>query len=1151
MFFKYKKNIVMLLFTLFAATFSSQSQTMNDGSRYAQNSVLASGNWTKIKTQKRGFYKITFEELEGMGLTDPAKVKIYGYGGNLLDEDFSKPYVDDLPEVAVWMEKGVDDVFNAGDFILFYAEGMTRWVYNPRSFQFEHDHNPYSGFAYFFVTEGENGKRPETLQSLNSHDYAFDWFNDYFLHEKDEHNLIETGREFYGESFKLNNTQSFDFNIPGIIEGERATLNFIAKTSKATPVSLSINGTQILSGSVPTAYNTFFAANEANLTAPWTTSNESEQNTVTVKYDGVNHDNSYLNFIKLVAKRRLQPYGAVTFFRNILSPGRDTEFTVSNVSTSMIIFDVTDESSMREVKGELSGATFTFSARQNRLAEYAIVDITKSFPSPEVVGKISNQDLHSLERADMVIVVQPVLQKYAEQLAKLHYDKSRLTSLVVNPEKIYNEFSSGKPDATAIRRFTKMFHDRANSEDEKIKYLLLFGDGIYDNKFIENKWESLNTSALLLTYQTKNGLSETTSNVIEDYFGLLDDNEGVSLANEKLDVGIGRIPVRNTLEAESVVKKIAAYMADENLGIWKNSITFLADDAIADKNSPQSESVHMKDTKVLIDKVESTYPEFIVNKIFMDAFERVTTPQGGRYPDAQRALLKSINDGQLVLNYMGHGSTRDWSHEYILKLQNIEKMVNEKQALWITATCDFSRFDAENLSGGEAAFLNPKGGAIGLFSTVRVAYARSNMLLATGMFNNLFAKQADGEPLRLGDILRNAKAEPSLRKDPNKLNFVLIGDPALRLAYAKEAVIEVTEINGQPVTGEPIQIQALSNVTVKGRIVNENAVVSDFSGMLDAKIFDSKQLFKTRDNANADVALEYEDYINTVYSGKSEINDGLFEFSFVAPKDILYSDNNGKMSFYAHESNGTRQAQGSFTNYKVYGTSAQAVNDTEAPVVEKIYLNNEAFANGGVTNSTPLFTAQVSDNLGINLSGSIGHEISATIVGVGHQYQKTFNLTNSFKNIGTSANKGTVQFLIPELPIGDYKLTFRVWDVYNNSTTQELSFTVSEEYQPIINEFFIYGNPAKDETRFVLKTNTPGANLLINFSVYNTNGALMFVHQEATSATNVLQQIEYVWNLVGNNGMRLNSGIYICRASITSDNKTESMKVQKLVVAAQ
>lgn len=1142
--------MLLLLFAFGVSMLFAQAQTINDGSRYTKKSLLSFGTWTKIRTKEKGFYKLTFEELKKMGLTDPAKVKIYGYGANMLEEDFLKAYIDDIPEVAVWMEKGSDGVFNAGDFILFYAEGSVKWSYNRQKSQFEHENNPYSDVGYFFVTEGENAKRPEETESLTSHTQIFDWFDDYFLHEKNEKNLIESGREFYGESFKINNEQSFSFNIPGIVEGQSVALNFVAKTANSTPLKLFINGTQILSGNVPASSSDYVAAMEANLVSAWLQNNTSEQNTITVKYDGVNHKNSYLNYIKLTAKRRLQPYGrAVTFFRNTRSVNKATRYTISNVSNSILLFDVSDETNIKKISGQLIDKKLQFVAQTSHLAEYALVDVTKTFLVPEVVGRVDNQNLHAMERADMVILVQPVLQKYAEQLAALHAKQSGLTSHVVNPEKIYNEFSSGKPDATAIRRFMKMFYDRATTEDEKPKYLLLFGDGVYDNKFISPTWKNLNTDAMLLTFQSKSSLSETSSYVIEDYFGFLDDNEGVKFAADKLDIGIGRIPARNISEAQDAVNKIAAYMADKNVGIWKNSITFLADDANADKNSPESEFVHMRDTKILIDTLEKKYPEFIVNKIFMDAFERVETPQGGRYPDAQRTLFNALNDGQLVLNYMGHGSTRDWTHEYILKLPDIQNMVNDKQALWITATCDFSRFDAESLSGGEAAFLNPRGGAIGLFSTVRIVYANSNMKLATEMFNNLFNKLPNGEPLRLGDILKNAKI--ALDKDPNKLSFMLIGDPALRLAYAKEAVIEVTEINGESATDQPIQIKALSNVTVKGRVVNDGNIVTDFNGLLAAKIFDSKQVFRTRGNNDKDVHLNYEDYINTIYAGKTEIKEGQFEFSFVTPKDILYSDNYGKMSFYAHETKGVRQAQGAFQNYKVFGTSSNAPEDKEPPVINKLYLNNETFVNGDATNTTPLFVAEVSDNMGINLSGAIGHEILITIEALDRQYKKSYNLTDRFNNIGTSANAGNIRFLIPELKKGVYRLTFKVWDVQNNSATKELTFTVSEKYQPVINEFLVYGNPAKEKTRLILKTNTPAAKVMVEFSVFSTNGSLVFVHRQATSGSSVLQQIEYVWNLVGNNGMRLSPGIYICRASITADNKTESMKAQKLVVTTQ
>ncbi len=1143
-----KTIIIILLFA--AGANNTFSQLGVNASRYAENSVLSTGNWYKIKTSEKSFYKLTYDDLKKIGLSDPSKVKIFGYGGNPVETDFSKPYIDDLPELPIWMETGSDNSFGAGDYILFYAQGPVKWTYNLSRNEFIRENNPYSNHAFFFVTEGDGGKR---IQPKSSNPSGFtqsvDFFDDYAIHEKDERNLIESGREFYGESFRITTNQNFNFNIPGIIKGTKATINFVSKTPSATPLRVSINGVETLSGSVPQTSNRYFSASEVTLSNSWD-GEVKDQNTVNVNFAGNNYENSYLNYIILSSHRKLQPYDAVTFFRNVSSIGKTTQFSISNASAGQIVLDVTDEINPQRINTETAGATAQFISDSEQLNEFAIVDPSKTIPTPEIVGKVENQNLHALQRADMVIIVQPALESYASRLAQMHLDDSGLTSVIVNPEKIYNEFSSGKPDATAYRRFLKMFYDRAQTEEDKPKYLLLFGDGIYDNKLVEtNKWRNTNTSALLLTYQSAPSLSETNSFVTDDYFGFLDDNEGTNLAQDKLDLGIGRLPVRNPEEAQGVVTKIEKYLADKDPSIWKNNVLFLADDAIATGNSPQSERVHMVDSDKLAEKINNNQPQFIVNKVYMDAFQRVITGEGARYPDAQKKLFESLNSGQLLINFMGHGSTRDWTHEYILKYADIEKMTNSRLPAWITATCDFSRFDGENYSGGEIALLNPRGGAIALFSTVRLVYASSNMLLATGLFNHIFDKQ-DGKPLRLGDIMKNAKRENNLSFDSNKLNFALLGDPALRLAYPDEnPKVIVTEVNGKPAAGDPATFQALSTVRIKGQIANGGgAVESNFNGFIDSRIFDSRQELTTRDNADAGVALTYYDYMNTIYNGKAEVKNGEFEFSFVVPKDILYSADFGKMSFYAYETNTTKKAHGYFTNYKINGTATDAIEDNTPPEITKMYLNQETFVSGDKTNNTPLLVADVSDNVGLNLSAWHGHEITVTIEGVNKNYLKTFDVTSSFQNTPNSPNSGTIRYLMPHLENGTYKLTMRVWDVNNNSGTQEIEFIVSEDFETKINEFFIYGNPAKERTRFVLATNIPGSEVMVTFNVYNLAGALIWSHQERASTGNAIRNIEYEWNLTARDGSRLRQGVYLVRASVISNGVKEDAKAQKLII---
>lgn len=1148
-----KNKLVYTLLSLFV--FSISVNAINDGNRYAKNSVLAKGNWYKIKTPTTGVYKLTYDELKKMGLSNPKNVQVYGYGGEMLDESFSTPYIDDLPQVSLWMSKDPQN-FGSGDYILFYAKGDIKWKYNRINSQFEQTQNPYSSDSYYFVTEAEAGPQLISARTATpTGNNVVTTFQDYYLHEKELVNVGETGREYYGENFKGNTSQTFSVSLPGITQDPaKISYNFISKAASGQgTVAISLNGTQIETKKIDQT-----GANDSYTIAKSISSSLASvclpENKLNFNYtaSGTSDKFIHLNYFRVTYTKTLKPYGGSTPFRSVaIQPSID--FKIAEATSNTLVLDVTNGIKPVKIDGQLSGGTYSFSASNSEIKEYVLVDLAKSIPSPSVEGKVANQNLHGLEVAEMVIIVQPFLRKYAEELAQIHKDDSGLTTLIISPQDIYNEFSSGKPDATAYRRFMKMFYDRATTESEKPRYLLLFGDGSFDNKLITSEWSQLEKRGMLLSFQSTESLSQTSSYTTDDYFGFLDDNEGISFASDKLDLGIGRFPVRTTQEASAVVEKIKRYIRNEEPGIWQNRLCFIADDAIASSHSTKSETAHMVDTDLYTRNIKQSNPEFIIDKVYEDSYERVITANGARYPDAKKAMLDKINSGVLVLNYVGHGSVNDWTHEYILTHPDIIAMNNSKLPLWITATCDFSRFDANATSGGETAFLNSRGGAIALFTTTRVVYIPNNKTLSLSLFKHIFDKE-DDMPLRLGDIMKRTKLEID---DSNKLRFVLLGDPALRLSYpSKKYRVEVEEINDIPISNEKVQIQALDNIILKGRIVDsEGNLATDFTGTLESMIYDSEQDLKTRGHVNPsdpsstppkpeDIMLNYKDYTNTIFSGKTKIKDGEFEITFVTPKDILYSNGDGKMSFYAYDEDGDKKAQGSFANYTVGGTSPGAIEEFNPPVIKEIYLNNNKFQQGGKTNSTPMFYAHVSDDTGINLASGIGHNISLTV-----DEKTSYDLTPTFENIGSSSKEGSVRFKIPELSEGKHTLKFKVWDVWNNSQTHDMEFEVVNNYKPSIYDFTLLGNPAKERVIFKFTCDTPESAVNLKYAVYSLTGALKWTHEERGASVG-LGGYEYEWDLRGANGIQLTPGVYICRVFI-SINGEETSKSEKLIIVGQ
>lgn len=1144
------KRLQKYLYILFVFCICSHFQLSaveNYGSRYALNSVLSQGNWYKIKIPDTGVYKLTYEELSKMGLTNPKNVKVYGYGGWILDEDFTKPYVDDLPQVSIWMSKDPAS-FGKGDYILFYARANIKWAYDEKLKEFVHEQNPYSTDNYYFVTESAAPpKLIETQPSISAGSTVVTTFDDYFLHEKELVNIAQTGREFFGESFISRNSQDFSLPLEGVTTDPAVIrYNFISKALVTSgTLSVSLNGGVVKNNYTAVTNEYYTHATTINDTI--VRSNLQNKNTLNLTYKrGMNTDlNLYLNYIRVNYKRNLKPYGSVTLFRNKTNRD-DLVFRISEASNTMLVWDVTDNTTVRKMDVALSGNTLSFGASNSEIREYALIDLSKTIPTPILpTRKINNQNLHASASPDMIIIVQPTLQTYAEQVAKLHEEEG-LKSLIVNPEDIYNEFSSGKPDATAYRRFVKMFYDRSTSEEDKPKYLFLFGGGTFDNRFIQFQE---NKESMLLTFQTKESLQETASFVTDDYFGFLDDHEGRNLAADKLDISIGRLPARTADEARIAVEKITNYIRNKNQGIWENHITFIADDAIASSNSPESERRHMLDAENFATYIDTNHPDFIVNRIYQDSYERVVGSSGARYPDATKAILDRINNGTLALNFIGHGAVDSWTHEYLLRLADIKAMNNSKLPLWITATCDFSRFDADRASGGEVALLNPSGGAIALFSTVRVVFQVDNTKINNNITKHLLANK-NGKAARLGDIIRNAKLEADMygtSPDENKLKFLLVGDPALRLNYPDDTYrVEVSEMNGLDANDPDINIQALDNTIIKGHIVDQNGnIVTDFNGTLESVVFDAQQTLRTRGNTvtgtSDKISMTYKDYTNTLFSGKIEIKDGAFEINFITPKDILYTDGKGKMSFYAYNVEGDKKAQGSFYNYTVGGTNTNLPEETNPPVISNMFLNSPSFKSGDYVNPSPLFFADISDDTGINLSSGIGHNMVLILDG-----KTEYDMTPYFENEENSSKRGTIRYQFSELEEGDHTLELKVWDVWNNSASKSIDFRISNDFRPAIYDFQIWGNPARDHTRFVFNTNNPGANIEVKISVYSLAGVLAWMHKENGD---FLSQYTYEWNLTGYNGSRLTPGVYICTVQINVDGKLSTVKTQKLIVA--
>lgn len=1110
-----------------------------DGSKYATSSALASGKWVKIQIEDRGIYKLTYADLRGMGFSDPAKVSVHGYGGCMLDEDFSNPYIDDIPAVPVW---------RGDDYLLFYGCGVINWTYDKSTESFVHTNNPYSNYGYYFLTDATGTKEMESVASAAGASLKVTTFDDYRLHEKDLVSVNNSGRELFGEAMDMTLSRDFSFTgITGITNDDgKIALRFIAKpTTGNGSVSMSVDGEKLLEKTIAqsgsSGSETYTMARLVYEVVDWK-GDKGTNVKVNVRYGQLGHKNVHLDYIRLQMKRELQPYGVCTFFRSLASVGNASRFVIQNANTNTMVFDVTDKLNPKQMETELSGNELSFSIPAGTLREFALVQRNQAFPSPEVVGDVTNQDLHALPQTDMIIIAQPGLTAQAERLAEAHRTRDGLTVQVVTPDAIYNEFSSGTPDATAYRRFMKMFYDRQTSEEDAPKYLLLFGDGAFDNRFITSGWQNVTTSNMLLTYQTEESLNER-SFVIDDYFGFLDDsNNGKELMSARVDIGIGRFPVRTLAEATNMVNKVIGYMDNKDTGSWKNNVCFVADDG----SSADGYMInHADQADRLGEYINTSHSEFLVNKIYFDAYKKDVSGGLATYPDVKTNIQKQLKNGLLLINYTGHGSTTAWSDERVLTESDITQSTYTRLPIWITATCDFCRFDASVTSAGEQVFLNKVSGGIGLFTTTRVAYSTPNFEINDNLIRNLFEKK-NGRRLTLGEVMKATKR--ALGSSRYKLGFALIGDPALKLAYP-EYRMQVTAVNGNPVTDEPIDFKALQKITVEGEVLNADGnVATDFSGLLNPTVLDSRVSYETLDNNKTGNTFKYTDYSNILFIGNDSVRAGKFSFTFTVPKDISYSNEFGKMNLYASDETNNLEAQGAYLNYRVGGTDDNAEDDHDGPEIRVLYMNDSTFVNGGQVNTTPFFVARLWDKSGVNITGSsIGHDMMLIIDG---DPSLSFNLNSYYELIPGKDGEGIVKYLLPALTPGIHTAEFKVWDIQNNSTTYEFEFEVVEGLKPYLLELTATPSPAREQVEFHLFHNRPESQLTVGIMVYDMMGRLQWKHQE-TGASELFKSYTVTWDLTNNRGGRLRPGIYIYRAAISSGGSKEATDAKKLIILAQ
>jgi hypothetical protein len=1130
----------LLSFTL-AYQIDENAQVMMDDPvpDYAEQSVLSSGDWYKIGVLHTGIYKIDHDQLQAMGINpaaiNPQKIRLFGNGAGMLPEGNSLSRIDDLAENAIYVQGESDGVFDESDYILFYGQSPVSVAFNPLSNRFDHFVNYYTDTTFYFLTVDDTnlGKRIEDKpQASGPVDHEVSQYLDIQYHENDLHNLLASGREWYGEEFSvLSPSLDVAFEFPGLLPDMPVHLQtrFAGRSvTEDMHFDIEVNGEQVIEQALigRVTPNESLYARESIRVAQFNTT-ETAMNVRVNFFANDNGSRGWLNYIRINAWCRLHFDGGQFAFSNpeLITYGI-SRFTIETNRQEETIWDVTNPLEIENQHFSFVDEGIAFAANTGGIVRNYILFDNSQLLDIASARKIPNQNLHAIHDAEYLIITNPKFTQNANELAEFHTMLQGLKVKVVNIKEIYNEFGGGAPDVTALRDFVRMVYLRSN---QNLKYLLLFGDASYDYKDRLH-----NNTNCVPTFQANESLRETASWVSDDYFGLLDYTEGYQM-NGNLDIGIGRFPVNTKAEAQLMVSKVKHYMIPSKAVVsdWRNVIVFVGDDG--DNN------LHLGQAEALSRIVDTARNILNINKLYFDAYPRQNVASGYRYPDANKAFVERINKGALLINYTGHGGVNGLADERVLTIPDIMAIDNiNNMPFFITATCEFSRYDdPEFVSAGEQLVLNANGGAIALMTTTRLAFAHSNFFLNRKIYAALFNSEK-AEVNRLGDAMRLSKTPSNL----NIYNFVLLGDPALKPA-SPERRVETISFNNLDASQRQDTVKALMMVDIEGKVTLPNGQVdSHFNGYLFPKIFDKKTVYRTLGNSSSSQPANFSFHDKLIYSGKVTVKEGLFSFSFPVPRDIAYQYGTGRISYYAVDTVTYVDASGIFSGLILGGMSYDISIDQTGPAID-LYLNRPDFESGDLLRNDVVVFARLTDPQGIN---HLGVGIGRDIVGyVNNNTALAYNLNDKYVPDTDNFTSGILKFTLPLLDNGEHSFKLKVWDLHNNSSEHEVFFVINDQAELKLNKLHNEPNPFSDQTTFVFEHNKIGAIADLKLDIYRLDGQWV----ASFESKNMLMNNKFVsldWDGRDASGHRLPSGLYIYRFQLTDEIGSQITAHQKLMI---
>jgi hypothetical protein len=1109
---------------------------------YAPNSILATGNWVKIGVTQNGIYKIDAALLNSWGLgqnINSSSIKLYGNGAAMLEEKVAT-YTDDLLENAIEVVDGGDGIFNGNDYILFVGLEPGKWINNDATKQFSFQKNLYTDTTYYFITvQGTNGKRISNNNFTATPTMATNNYTYRYHYELDSINFLNSGKNWYGQEFSTTAgnslSRTFAVNLPSAPNNANAiiTSNLLSRSiNSSSNFAASVNNSAAQNVVIPAISGGFLDvfANTVQQQNIITVNQANTQIQYTYNRGNANAQ-GWLNWFSLQLQLPLQlSSNGVLFFRDYNSVGNAAvSFTLNNTNATTQVWDISTASAIQKISTSFTAGQTSFVQPATTLKEYIAFNIANA-STPFFCGSITNQNIHNSTPVDYIIFTHSNFINAANNLAAFHTRHYKYKVAVINVQQVFNEFSSGIPDPTAIRDCIKMYYDKYKFAATSLKYVCFFGAASYDYK----KRVANNTN-FVPAFQTDNSLNPLASHTSDDFFALLQDGDDVNnlqIQAPLLQIGIGRIPCKNILEATTVVNKIINYHNANTFGEWKNEAVFIADDG--DGN------IHLNDAELMAATTQTADTVLNANKIYVDAFEAVSNSGGARYPAVNNAIVNKFFTGAFLINYTGHGGYQRLADEAIFTFDELKQLNNaRKLPLVITATCDFVPYDDPTKTAlGTELLVGSANGAIALTTTTRLVFAFSNRIMNNNYLQIAMQPNASNQYLTLGDAIKNAKnfTYQTFADVFNNRKFTLIGDPAMRLSFPTYNIKNTSIVNTQNQLVDTLKAGEL--YTFKGAVQNnQQTIATNFNGTVTATVFGQPSITSTLANSSSSVVANFTQQKNILFKGKSTVTNGQYSFSFVVPKDAGFVTGKGKLSVYAQSD--SIDAAGASNNFVVGGNNNTLVTDNTPPTIQ-LFLNDTLFKNGGITHSNAILIGHLFDESGINTLGTaIGHDITVALNG---DNRNAITVNNFYSTTPNTYKQGTVVFPLNNLPSGKHTLTLKAWDVFNNSATQTIAFEVVNNTEAtFIGRVFNYPNPVVNSgTTFSFEHNLPSQALQTQLEIYTTHGkkVLQQIQQVQSNGT---RNCQLFWDGKTSSSTFLQNGVYFYRIIVQANNGEQQM----------